>query len=343
MTFNVNQIRNAAIRGNIGNIIIGIIILIIAIIAIHFSNVYAFWSAFLRPPTVLAADEVMDLEPEQLPMFNVSITAEEAFPEVYYTEYAYFEVIRIDRRNYGMLDLDRDDFLLVETSTTMSEEPTFTGALWQMPSDIENEIVREIVAGTRFEVNDFEPILATNVIWTWALGGVVAIGSLFYGLNRVAVGILHIVKPSTHPIYKRLGRYGDSNKVMDELVSDLNVSGEKVGQLTLSKNWVTQSLAGDFVAMKTSDVMWFYKYIIENKRYGVTVSKTFQVYMYNRFGEPTIITAKEKDVDAMLQGLARYAPWAVGGYSPELVNMWQKQNQQFIAGVDQRRAQMSAR
>jgi predicted alpha/beta hydrolase len=60
--------------------------------------------------------------------------------------------------------------------------------------------------------------------------------------------------------------------------------------------------------------------------------------MYDRFGKPLQMQARQKKIDAMLTLLAERSPWAVFGYSDDLSKTLRTNWRGFIASVDQRKA-----
>ena len=60
--------------------------------------------------------------------------------------------------------------------------------------------------------------------------------------------------------------------------------------------------------------------------------------MYDRYGRPLSMQARQKKIDAILNLLVERAPWAVFGYSDELNHTLKTNWRGFVAAVDERRS-----
>jgi hypothetical protein len=146
--------------------------------------------------------------------------------------------------------------------------------------------------------------------------------------------------PNQHPIIKDLARYGDVEKVINEIDADMKASKlSKVYLLQFTNNWLIYKAGTSMHFMRYDDLMWLYERTITRRsRYGETVNHYF--YIHERDGQTFNIDAEHKDVRRMLMAVAKKAPWAATGYSTDMERAWKGDREGFVRSIDERHKQM---
>ncbi|RMG83461.1 MAG: hypothetical protein D6712_12965, partial [Chloroflexi bacterium] len=106
----------------------------------------------------------------------------------------------------------------------------------------------------------------------------------------------------------------------------------KVGNIYLGQNWMYYQFGANFQVIKLSDLAWLYKKVIKQR--GVS---TYHAFFYDKHGKNVSVSARQKNVDAMLEAVAQRAPWAIAGYTAEIEKAWKKDRAGFLAAVEERR------
>lgn len=303
---------------------------------------------FVNGPQKMTVSELQALGPlEGLEVYYVTVTGDDAYDSGF--EY-------VTTRSTGSETVDYSfPLLILEESVLLVKNPgplgdfipqIYTGALLPIPAEIEREVITPLTQ----QVGDLRAALlpfmldASNYRRSGYIGLAVAAVVLLLALWLLITGARTMSNPEAHAIFKRLARYGTPKSVGTqiemELKSEHTVLHKKAHFL---RSWMVQKTNTSFDAVRYDDVAWFYKHILRNKSYGITVSKVYSAYVLDRHGvKVAIVSRKEQHIDEILQALYAQVPWAVAGYSEEVNKAWNKDRVSFLAAVDLRRKQYAA-
>lgn len=320
--------------------------LVLAVVAIVLTTLPYFLGKFTGP-TVMTDKEIVSAQVNFVqPLYFREVTGEEMF-DTGYEEYTYDSDTgrRVSTDAYfGALYIGSNRFLLVRTPDAIDESrTTYVGSLREIPGDVQREVVDELIRelGGNAQEFQFVPVMldtSDNEIM-WYVGTAIVLAMLLFGLWGVFQVIQRTRDPHNHPAVKKLGRYGDVAMVMGEIESEMNMA-EAVGskRLHITRNWIISTHAGNFQATRLSDLVWLHKHSVRS-RYGTQHFARF----YDRHGNIMGVQGRRsEDADQMLQAVYDRAPWAIAGYNNELNKAWNKEREQMIAAVDQRKAQLRA-
>ncbi len=312
----------------------GIIVVVLAFVVSR--NYYA---NYFNGPFEANSQDILAIDTlEGLDKYYLTVTGDDAAD----TGYQLFEVSdsgsRTPKANYHAL-LVGDKFLLVKAPVDV-EEPqlTYTGSLVSIPNDTQRDVIADIERDFPRLKDQFLPYMLTTddfkISGTIGLivGGVVVLLCL-YGL---ITWMRRRRDPKSHPIMRSLARYGDPEMVAEELQREYDRGMEKVGKLYLGQNWMYYQFGANFQVMKLSDLAWLYKKVVKQR--GIS---TYLAFFYDKHGKHVSVSARQKNVDAMLEAVAQRAPWAIPGYTPEIDKTWRKDRAVFLAAVEERRMQAS--
>ncbi|MCC6895840.1 MAG: hypothetical protein IT321_23670 [Anaerolineae bacterium] len=327
-----NFISNIIRRSNRNQLIlwgIGLVVMLV-IIAISLNHFYN----LLTGPYVVDKDYILGItDVNNLRQFYVTLKGDETLDTGFYKT-STTNGIETGKDYYKTLILD-DKLLLVKTGDVDNLD-AYTGALTYVPPDEQREVLDQLQREIPNLDDSFLPFMldATDFKGSGYAGlaaTVVAFAACLWGVLR-ALG--RIVNTERHSIWRGLQRFGEPSSVADQIETELGSSGEKVGNIQITRNWLVANKASSLDVTQLKDVMWIYKKIV-NGRGGKQVS----ALVYDRHGHLMTVTGKEAQIDDTLRGIAQRMPWIMVGYSKEIEAAWKKDRAGVINAVDQRRKQ----
>jgi hypothetical protein len=333
-----NTIYKSIRRSNINLIIISIIALAIAIGIGVYSSLPYFLAKF-SSPTKLDEKALAGITADAAPMYFQQIAADVVFDSGY-EEYTEYENGSQRTDAYFALAMVGDHIVMVRLRDRVDEsQDTYVGAFVR-PSSIQSEIFTDFERELPDDVENLVPLVFDTIDkeFNWYGDAAVLLVLLLGGLWGVVTFFQRNANPKNHPTLKKLATYGDVDKVIDSIDKELGSMPEEVGKLKLTRNWVVQSSGSTFEAIPYRDVVWAYK-MIQTGKYN---TKTYYAHIGDKHGKMLAILAKEEQVNQMLQAVMSHAPWAFAGYNDELKKAWDKDRQQLVTAVEQRKAQYDA-
>jgi len=157
------------------------------------------------------------------------------------------------------------------------------------------------------------------------------------GVRGVVLFIQRQSDPHKHPAFKKLERYGNVEMVIGSIEQELTLADEPIGKrLYITPTWVVHLQGGNFQATRLEDLVWLYKHSVRS-RYSTQHTARFHDKHGNLMG---VQGRSSQQVDEMLQAVYNRAPWAIAGHSVDVQKAWNKDRQQLIAAVEQRKAQV---
>lgn len=327
-----NFISNIIRRSNRNHLIlwgIGLVVMLV-VIAISLNHFYN----LLTGPYVVDKDYILGIsDVSKLNKFYVTVTGDETFDTGFY-ETSTTNGIETGKAYYKTLVLD-DSLLLVKTGEVINLD-AYTGSLTYIPSDEQREVLEALqrdipnledsflpfmLDATDFKGSGYAGLAATLIVFIVCLWGVLR------ALGR-------IMNTERHSIWRGLQRFGEPSSVADQIETELGSSGEKVGNVQITRNWLVANKASTLDVTQLKDVMWIYKKIVSGRG-----GKQISALVYDRNGHLMTITGKEAQIDDTLRGLAQRMPWIMVGYSKEIEAAWKKDRAEVVNAVDQRRKQ----
>ncbi len=240
---------------------------------------------------------------------------------------AYYNALLIDNR-----------FLLVKSDTDEIQN-TMTGALVNIPGDLNTQVISQLENEMPNIKGAFLPVmLDTSNFYTpgyvsLAVAAIVAI----FTLIGFFLAVSRFLNPLNHPALKSYARFGDVNLIVNTINTEISSQHELIGKkVHFTKNWIV-STANVIEASPYRDLIWCYKSVIQHRTNGIPTGKTYAVNVYDRTGKNITIPGKEPEVDQILNLLILYSPGIIAGYSSEIQQFFKNDRLGFIAAVDKRR------
>lgn len=243
--------------------------------------------------------------------------------------------------SYLALELG-DQLLLVKQPGSPKMETTLTGSLLPVSAEEQKEIIDYFVADDPSLAGEFLPYLIhtgnfRTSGWFGIVFGVLLLGACLAGL---VIDLRRELDETTHPILKALSRFGSLQLTRGQVDAELAVEHTILSKkFHVTPSWLVYAPAGKFMAARYEDIAWYYLHIHTTRTYGVPVARTYSVVVNDRFGAQLMMAVGRKEPPALevLDAIARRAPWAIGGYSADLVKAWKKDRAGFLAQVENRR------
>src|ERR1700730_15117430 len=162
--------------------------------------------------------------------------------------------------HHPILALKAGDRLLLVKVSRDTDATQFSGDLTGIPSDLRSQVLSVLQERHPELKGRFLPVMldATSYRLNGYIG--IAAGTLF-GLALVWSfwkGLQSRAKPETHPIWKKLGKYGSAQPVGAQLDAELRSEGggETFSAAHLTTNWLVHSSAFNIEVMRIADVVW---------------------------------------------------------------------------------------
>ncbi len=233
-------------------------------------------------------------------------------------------------------------------SETLS--PKLTGWLSEISSEENTEVIQKLEQDAPGIKEAFLPFkLETGDFRATGLVGIlVGMALIILSIVGLVIFLRRNSDLESHPILKRLGRFGPLdfvvNRIEAELAAPHTTVATAIGKLHLTNTWLVYPSLTNVLATRFEDVAWVYKHVFKTRHYFFIVTKTISAMVWDRSGARIQIAAgsKEQRADEMLQAILQRAPWAVAGYSDDLLRAWNQDRPNFLAAVDQRKSQIAA-
>jgi hypothetical protein len=208
------------------------------------------------------------------------------------------------------------------------------------PTSVQREIFDDFRREVPDQVENLIPLVLDNIDkqWQWYGGAAVLVILALGGLWGVITFVQRSSNPQNHPTMKKLARFGEIDQVAESIEAELDSLIDEVGKLKLTRNWVVYATGSSFDAIPYRDLVWVYK-MIKKGKYS---TKSYFAHIADKHGTLLEVPAKEPQVDTMLQGILGRIPWILAGYSDDIKQAWNRDRQQLVAAVEQRKAQFEA-
>ncbi len=238
---------------------------------------------------------------------------------------------------YYALEIGRN-YLLVESPDVL-EDPNITGYIKSISSDIQEEMLDELIRDEPSLQDHFLPfMLKTNNFRTggWVWIGISFVLGAISGLLLI-VAFVQISNPAAHPVMKNLKHFGDPKRIASEIDSELANSTMPSKNLSFTENWLLYTKGMQFSATRYEDIIWLYKKVTQHRTNGIPTGKTYSALVYDQHGTIFTLPGKEQQVDELLMSIANRAPWAIRGYSDQLFKLYRKDRSAFMQEIKKRK------
>ena len=242
------------------------------------------------------------------------------------------------KAKYSILLLNKH--LLIVKSHPNESGAVYTGELGDLTSDVRSNIVTPLLKEHPNANQAFLPFMLDTT--GFRDEGYVALALCIPAFLLAAWLIAKVMRRTadvaSHPVVQRASMYGTLPDVAQQFEIEIQGNIVKIGRATITQSWVFLPSRFGLSICRIPDLIWAYKKVTKHYTNFIPTGKSYEIIMYDRFGKPLQMQARQKKIDAMLTLLAERAPWAVFGYSDDLSTTLRTNWGGFIAVVDQRKA-----
>jgi hypothetical protein len=202
------------------------------------------------------------------------------------------------------------------------------------------------------------PLLAT-LRRTPTVGALLCIGMLLFGIAGIWLVFAYrfYFTSSTRRLAERLARYGELDKVMNEIDAELHSDSQRflLGQptfqfgspqpdcLVLTENWLVRLCPGASVIVHLPDLVWIHKRIVMRSDLLSHGRMDYELGCRTRNGDDWHFdTWTEGKTDQVLRELLERRPELLTGYRGEWLDLFQQAEASVTAELESRRKKIAA-
>jgi hypothetical protein len=144
-----------------------------------------------------------------------------------------------------------------------------------------------------------------------------------------------------HPAVVRARGWGDLAVTSAEVERELETAVKaKASGWKLTQNYAIKQAVLSFDLFRLENLVWAYKKATKRRMYGIIPLGTIFAAELRFTDGKAEISGKQKNVDELLALVTERSPWAVKGYSDELVKFYNSSRNSFEAEVAARKKEM---
>ena len=333
-------IEQSARKKSMGQVVLFLVVT--GIVVWIFACNSAYWKVFFHgPPPAAAADlnlaesEVNGMELIASPY--ITITGERVLNTDVQEITTYEGVIKNVSAGYYALKVG-NRILIVKSKKEPSA--TVAGELGFMPPDVKSSLFPE---GTdAADVAMVYPLLLdTNYKesgWAGAFWALLAEGLFGFFAWRSWRRLSGAVD---HPAATRARGWGDLAVTSAEVERELETAVKaKASCWKVTQNYAIKQAVLSFDLFRLENLVWAYKKATKRRMYGIIPLGTIFAAELRFTDGKAEISGKQKNVDELLALVTERSPWAVKGYSDELVKFYNSSRNSFEAEVAARKKEM---
>jgi hypothetical protein len=166
---------------------------------------------------------------------------------------------------------------------------------------------------------------------------------LAFALWSISKAIQRMQAIEKSRVWRNLVAYGQPPQLSAEIEQDIQMGAVKHGNIVVTPHWIINKTLFNTWTSPIADVAWIYKTVTRHRTNGIPTGKTYSLVISGRHKQAVTMRGKEKKVDALMAEFMQRTPWAIFGYSPDLVAAWKKNHAGFVAAVDERKQKLAAK
>lgn len=232
--------------------------------------------------------------------------------------------------------------LLLVKAGTGEPAARYTGVLVPIPRDLKSRLVDNFESRRAGMRGVFLPFMldAQQPFRAQALGGLgLVLGLMVLAGWGLRTAVRRSGDPGTHPIMKSLAEHGAVETVAAAIDAELaEPQVLTIDRITLTRGWLVRRSPFGLVLLPFKDLIWAYKKVTQHSVNFIPTGKTYSLVACTRNLKARALQVRSAPaVDRLLEGMRARAPWAIYGYSDELVKLWRSNAGEMVRAVDMRR------
>jgi hypothetical protein len=248
---------------------------------------------------------------------------------------------------YALAKVGDEKAILIETKPENDlKNLTFTGSVAEISTDIQTKIIDKILEEAPSLKERMLPVmLETSDYRTAAYFLLPALlGGLGYCGWRIFSAQSKITNPRLHPLYKSLGDASNAdikvNSIDQEFRRTYNLEAMEENTTYVTPSWFMHSSKYNLQLTELDKLMWIYAKVTQHSVNFIPTGKSHEIVMHDRSGQVQIVKLKENDLSSSMDSIVTNAPWAMVGYADEVVELWNKNRDDFYGVVEERKKEI---
>lgn len=332
-------------RSNLNRTVLAAIALV-AVIAVMSAARNAYVNLFTGPYEKTPQDILAISDVKNVKEYYVTINGEEAIDTGFQRVTKLWGIIETGYASFIALVLE-DRFLLVEISGDPTEATEYTGALKLISPEYNREIISELEREVPELKGVFLPFMLDTSSFVFEVGSGLAVGVIVGAVALVVLlyTLFGMSDGKNHPVMRALARFGDPEQMAESVAQEMELDHTVVQKQThLTQRWLVYRRSSALDVTRFTDIAWIYSGVTQHRTNGIPTGKTFKAFIWDRHGKKIEIQGKkEAHVVEILDAVAKRAPWAIMGYTKDIEQIWNKDQAQILAAVDQRKQELKAK
>ncbi len=245
---------------------------------------------------------------------------------------------------YALAKVGDEKAILIETKPeTDLKNLTFTGSISEIPEDIQTKIIDKILAEAPSLKERMLPVMLETSDYNTAAyflvpGFLVGLG---YCGWRIFSAQSQIKNPRQHPVYKSLGDASNAdikvNSIDREFHNTYNLEAMEENTTYITPSWFMYASKYNLQLTELDKLMWVYAKVTQHSVNFIPTGKSHEMVMHDRSGQMQVVKMKESDISSSIDSVITNAPWAAVGYTDEIVELWNKNREDFYEAVEERK------
>ncbi len=190
--------------------------------------------------------------------------------------------------------------------------------------------LREMVLPLELDTHDY----SSEADMLWWLVGLSLSGAAWYAV----IAWMRNKNPVTHPALTRAAKWAGVDEVA-QWVKQEQAQAQKVGDWTLSDNYLLRNGTLNFDLHSMDELLWAYALVTKKKVYYVIpAGQTHSLVL--KWGDSSVkVEAKEPVVTAALQHIAQNQPWVALGWTKDIEKLFGQRGGGFASQIAKARRQ----
>jgi hypothetical protein len=157
----------------------------------------------------------------------------------------------------------------------------------------------------------------------------------------VYLTVVRMVNPRRHPVYTRLERFGEPERIAMELEEEYGdgTGVHRIGRAEFTKGWLIHRMFLWLDLMRLGDVMRVYEKVSTTRTKNGNVSnRTYAAVVADREDNDVTMWEGQKKVEEIVGYVAGRMPWVVVGDEFDVKMRWLDNRKNFAKLVERRKA-----
>jgi hypothetical protein len=245
---------------------------------------------------------------------------------------------------YALAKVGDEKAILVETKPENNlNNPIFTGSITGISTDIQAQVIDKILTEAPDLKERILPVMIDTGDYNAAAYFLLPalLGGLGYCGWKIFSAQSKIQNPRQHSLYKSLGDADNAdikvNSIDREFRNTYNLEAMAENTTYTTPSWFMYASRYNLQLTELDKLMWIYAKVTQHSVNFIPTGKSHEIVLHDRSGQIQIVKLPERLISSSIETILNNAPWAVVGYTDEIVELWNKHREDFYAAVEERK------